>query len=274
MIRRPPRSTLFPYTTLFRSDAPRVVGAEREQPPGVRQQNEKRVSGRMGNAERVHGGAVLRRVPELSRRGEGRQVGEQGAEGDAQGRDVRRALDVRVRRELVAQARRVRQWRNCRRPVSTIARSCRSAAAITSASFTEPPGWMIARTPAWAASSTPSGEGKNASEANTAPAGSWPCWRGLWTARNEAYTRDVWPAPIPLAASPRASRIAVDLTAPTAAQANRKSCHSVSVGARLVATFQPDSAPTAPGRERSCTRKRSEERRVGKECRSRWSPYH
>src|SRR2546430_11336668 len=63
MIRRPPRSTLFPYTTLFRSDAPRVVGAEREQPPGVRQQNEKRVSGRMGNAERVHGGAVLRRVP-------------------------------------------------------------------------------------------------------------------------------------------------------------------------------------------------------------------
>src|SRR5256885_7200056 len=28
MIRRPPRSTLFPYTTLFRSDAHRVLGAE------------------------------------------------------------------------------------------------------------------------------------------------------------------------------------------------------------------------------------------------------
>src|SRR3712207_7184585 len=27
MIRRPPRSTLFPYTTLFRSPLPRVVGA-------------------------------------------------------------------------------------------------------------------------------------------------------------------------------------------------------------------------------------------------------
>src|SRR3712207_9237414 len=27
MIRRPPRSTLFPYTTLFRSEAARVVGA-------------------------------------------------------------------------------------------------------------------------------------------------------------------------------------------------------------------------------------------------------
>src|SRR5205823_8880961 len=28
MIRRPPRSTLFPYTTLFRSDADRLVGDE------------------------------------------------------------------------------------------------------------------------------------------------------------------------------------------------------------------------------------------------------
>src|SRR2546422_7079223 len=28
MIRRPPRSTLFPYTTLFRSLAPRELGAE------------------------------------------------------------------------------------------------------------------------------------------------------------------------------------------------------------------------------------------------------
>ena len=31
----------------------------------------------------------------------------------------------------------------------------------------------------------------------------------------------------------------------------------------------PAAAPTAPG-----TTTRSEERRVGKECRSRWSPYH
>src|SRR3712207_7864556 len=28
MIRRPPRSTLFPYTTLFRSEAQRAVGAQ------------------------------------------------------------------------------------------------------------------------------------------------------------------------------------------------------------------------------------------------------
>src|SRR3712207_7483710 len=30
MIRRPPRSTLFPYTTLFRSDIPSVSGGEEE----------------------------------------------------------------------------------------------------------------------------------------------------------------------------------------------------------------------------------------------------
>src|ERR1035441_3310099 len=40
----------------------------------------------------------------------------------------------------------------------------------------------------------------------------------------------------------------------------------------------PTSASQASGRSRSaaqyCDRRRSEERRVGKECRSRWSPYH
>src|SRR3712207_8223560 len=34
MIRRPPRSTLFPYTTLFRSD-PRLRGGRGRGPPGV-----------------------------------------------------------------------------------------------------------------------------------------------------------------------------------------------------------------------------------------------
>src|SRR6266516_3922821 len=98
---------------------------------------------------------------------------------------------------------------------------------------------MIARTPARAASSTPSGNGKNASEANTAPAGSWPCWRALWTARNEASTRDICPAPMPIAASRLASRIAFDLTVPTAAQANRRSGHSASVGSGRPASRPP-----------------------------------
>src|SRR5437763_16842471 len=33
--RRPPRSTLFPYTTLFRSGADRLAAAPREHPPAV-----------------------------------------------------------------------------------------------------------------------------------------------------------------------------------------------------------------------------------------------
>src|SRR3712207_8286904 len=35
MIRRPPRSTLFPYTTLFRSDGPQLIG-ESKGPRGLR----------------------------------------------------------------------------------------------------------------------------------------------------------------------------------------------------------------------------------------------
>src|SRR4051812_49488718 len=33
MIRRPPRSTLFPYTTLFRSERDRLQGAREQAPP-------------------------------------------------------------------------------------------------------------------------------------------------------------------------------------------------------------------------------------------------
>src|ERR671916_378150 len=55
-------------------------------------------------------------------------------------------------------------------PVKTIARPCSLAAAMTSSSRTEPPGWMTAVTPWRAASSRPSREGKKASEASTEPA--------------------------------------------------------------------------------------------------------
>src|SRR2546422_5407187 len=41
-------------------------------------------------------------------------------------------------------------------------------------------------------------------------------------------SRDICPAPMPIAASSRTRRIAFDLTAPTAAQANRRSRHSAS----------------------------------------------
>ena len=52
-----------------------------------------------------------------------------------------------------------------------------SAAAITSASRIEPPGWITAVAPAATEASSPSAKGKNASEAATLPCvrGSQPC---------------------------------------------------------------------------------------------------
>src|SRR5262249_20176442 len=62
------------------------------------------------------------------------------------------------------------QWRKWRMAVNTIAMPCSSAAAITSASRLLPPGWMTARMPKPAATSTLSRKGRNASDAITAPA--------------------------------------------------------------------------------------------------------
>jgi hypothetical protein len=59
------------------------------------------------------------------------------------------------------------KWRT---PVATIAAPAASTAATTSSSRTEPPGWMIALTPASSASCGPSAKGKYASEASTEPA--------------------------------------------------------------------------------------------------------
>ena len=53
-----------------------------------------------------------------------------------------------------------RQCRKCRRPVKTIARWWRSATSMAISSRIEPPGWMIAVTPADAAAAIPSGNGK------------------------------------------------------------------------------------------------------------------
>ena len=52
-------------------------------------------------------------------------------------------------------------------PVKSITRPALFAALITFLSFIEPPGWIIASTPASASSSTPSGKGKKASDAAT-----------------------------------------------------------------------------------------------------------
>ena len=54
-------------------------------------------------------------------------------------------------------------------PVKTIASPASSAAAITSSSRIEPPGWITAVAPASTAASRPSAKGKNASEATAQP---------------------------------------------------------------------------------------------------------
>ena len=61
------------------------------------------------------------------------------------------------------------QCRKWRTPVKTMARPFSSAAAITSSSRMEPPGWITAVAPASAAASRPSANGKKASEATTEP---------------------------------------------------------------------------------------------------------
>src|SRR5689334_23582108 len=54
-------------------------------------------------------------------------------------------------------------------PLNTMAMPASSAAAMTSLSLSEPPGWITAVAPASATASKPSGNGKNASEAATEP---------------------------------------------------------------------------------------------------------
>ena len=74
-------------------------------------------------------------------------------------------------------------------PVNTIAISASSAAAITSLSRIEPPGWITAVMPALAALSMPSRNGKKASEAITAPFTSRPACSALIAAIRAELTR-------------------------------------------------------------------------------------
>src|SRR5437879_8110989 len=50
MIRRPPRSTLFPYTTLFRSRAPAHPGPHRHRPPRAERPAQLLAGGRLVQA--------------------------------------------------------------------------------------------------------------------------------------------------------------------------------------------------------------------------------
>ena len=89
------------------------------------------------------------------------------------------------------------QCRKCRVPVNAMVMPCSSAAAITSASLTEPPGWMAALAPASAAAIKPSGKGKNASLQTTLPLSESFASCAFQTAMRLASTRLICPAPIP-----------------------------------------------------------------------------
>src|SRR3989304_2789213 len=102
-----------------------------------------------------------------------------------------------------------RQCLKCLTPVNTIAILYSSIALITSSSFIEPPGCIIAVIPNLAASSIASRNGKNASEANTQPA---VVLLDFDTASLTESTRLICPAPIPTVSDPLPKTIALDLT--------------------------------------------------------------
>ena len=108
-----------------------------------------------------------------------------------------------------------------------------SAASITSASRTEPPGCTTAVAPASAAASRPSRKGKKASLAQ-APPRARPA--AFSAAIRPASRRFCWPAPMPTAAPSLTSTMVLELTAAPTRQASSKSTHSDSLGARLVTT--------------------------------------
>src|SRR5881296_3167753 len=118
-------------------------------------------------------------------------------------------------------------------PVKTIARPCSSAAAMTSSSRREPPGWITAVAPARATTSSPSRNGKNASDAHTVPAVSSPLSRARITARRAESTRFIWPAPTPTTWSRVVSTIAFDFACLPTRQAKRSASSSAAVGARF-----------------------------------------
>src|SRR4029079_10689820 len=110
-------------------------------------------------------------------------------------------------------------------PVRYIGTPAAAAASTTRLSRTDPPGCTTARTPASSRTSSPSGTGKNAPEAATDPRARSPARA---TARRAESTRFTWPIPIPTAAPPEASRIALDFTARQARQAKARSASTSS----------------------------------------------
>ncbi len=97
---------------------------------------------------------------------------------------------------------------------------CSLAASITSSSRFEPPGSITAVMPDFFAWSILSLNGKNASEAITAPA---VCSPAISQASLALLIRDICPAPVPISVRFLAKTIALLLTCLHTSQANLKS---------------------------------------------------
>ncbi len=113
-----------------------------------------------------------------------------------------------------------RQCAKCLAPVRYNVTPAAAAAEVTTSSRTDPPGCTIAVTPAATNVSSPSGNGKNASDAATAPRTLSP---PRSTASLAASTRFTWPMPTPTVAPSLATTIALDFTARQLRQANLRS---------------------------------------------------
>src|SRR5690606_12413867 len=129
------------------------------------------------------------------------------------------------------------QCRKCRTPVNTIAMPRSSAAAMTSSSRTEPPGWITATAPASTTTSRPSRKGKKASEAPTEPACARPAFSALIDAMRAESIRLICPAPTPIVAPSAQKTIAFDFTYFATRHANSRSASWAAVGAFFVTTF-------------------------------------
>lgn len=115
---------------------------------------------------------------------------------------------------------------------------CSFAAAMESESLIEPPGWIIEETPISLAASTPSRNGKNASETIIECFALSPA---LLAAILTASTRLVWPGPTPTVAKPEVvvatSSIAFDLTSEMTVVPNFARLSSVSENSLSVTHF-------------------------------------
>mmetsp|Transcript_35312 Transcript_35312/g.64174 ORF Transcript_35312/g.64174 Transcript_35312/m.64174 type:complete len:227 (-) Transcript_35312:80-760(-) len=123
-------------------------------------------------------------------------------------------------------------------PVKTIAMPRSLAAAITSSSRTEPPGWITQVAPASASTSRPSRKGKKASLATAEPCRLRPaCWALMEAMRAES-SRLIWPAPTPSVMPPAQKTMALLFTYWPTVQANIRSSSCCAVGCSVVTIFR------------------------------------